>query len=193
MHALSARDGVQPGAKQYVNTLRCDGGGLTCCSPYFRSRRRPWLDFNHARRQARTHRQTQTPAPMYYTRGGDCVRDRPTDGSAGTPSARATAFIRARNDTSTRYAARGAGLTCRSRCCIRHRRPWRNCARACRHAPTHRQTQTSMPTSNTRGGGDCVRDQPTDGSARTPSVRATAFTPAQSNTSTRFAAMGGTH
>jgi hypothetical protein len=36
-----------------------------------------------------------------------------------------------------------------------------------------------------------VRDRPTDGSACTPSVRATAFTPAQNNMSTRFAAMGG--
>jgi hypothetical protein len=59
-------------------------------------------------------------------------------------------------------------------------------------ARTHTQADADeTPTSNTRGG-DWVRDGPTDGSARTPSVlRATAFIPVQNNTSTRFAAMGG--
>jgi hypothetical protein len=56
--------------------------------------------------------------------------------------------------------------------------------------PARTHTQTPAPSSNTRGG-DGVRDRPTDGSVRTPSVRATAFTPAQNNTSTRFAATGG--
>jgi hypothetical protein len=56
------------------------------------------------------------------------------------------------------------------------------------HAGMHPQADTGAD-----AGGDSVRDRPTDGSARMPSVRATVFTPAQNKKSKLFAAMGGTH
>ena len=53
----------------------------------------------------------------------------------------------------------------------------------------HRQTQTPTSTSNTRDG-DSVRD---DGGARTPSVHATTFTPAQNKRQHASPRWGGTH
>ncbi len=90
--AISARDGIHPGAKQYVDPLRRDGGethlplAVLLAPPATVAELRP-------RTQARTHtQQTQTPAPTSNTRGSDCMRDRPTDGSAHIPSVRATAL-----------------------------------------------------------------------------------------------------
>ena len=81
-HALVRATAFTPAQKQYVNTLRHDGGGLTRRSPCWIGHRRPWRNCARARRHARTHSQTQTPAPTSNTRDGDCVRARPTDGSA---------------------------------------------------------------------------------------------------------------
>jgi hypothetical protein len=78
----------------------------------------------------RTHRQTQTIARPSNTRGGDSVRDRPTYGGARTPSVSTTAF------PAQSKSRRDGALTCRSPCSIGHRRLWRTCARARRHART---------------------------------------------------------
>ncbi len=51
----------------------------------------------HAHAGMHAHRQTQTPAPTSNTRGFGSVTDRPTFGSARTPSVRATTFTLPQN------------------------------------------------------------------------------------------------
>ena len=59
-HTLSARDGIHPGAKQYVDTLRCDGGthkllAVLDWPP-------PTVATLRPRTQARTHTKTDADA-----------------------------------------------------------------------------------------------------------------------------------
>ena len=115
---------------------------------------------------------------------GDSVRHQPTDGSARvTLSARDDRHPEAKLKP-TQFAAMGA-LTSHSRRCIRHRRPWRNWARARRHARTvsrrrRRRRQTCV----------VVTAPSTNSGARAPSAPAQIFTPTKNKKCTRFVAMG---
>jgi hypothetical protein len=112
-------------------------------------------------------RQTQTIVPPSNTRGGNSVRDRPTDVGARTSSVPATTFNSAQNK-SQHASSRMGGLTSCSRCFHCHRRPWRNCAHARRHSRTQADTDTAADVKHElwrhqTHGGDSVRGRPTDG------------------------------
>jgi hypothetical protein len=131
------------------------------------------------------------PAPTSNTRGGNCVRDRPNDGSARTPSVRATAFTPARNYTSTLFAAKGELTSC-SPCWQSHRRPWHNCARARRRARTQPDAHAGA---NVKHAWRRLREGPTHRRQRTHALSArNGIHPGANHTPTRFASiMGGTH
>ena len=76
------------------------------------------------------HRQTLN------TRGGDSVLGRPTDGSARMTLTQCPQRPSFQGQTTAATLCYDGELTSCSRCCIRHRRPWRNCAHESRHART---------------------------------------------------------
>ena len=82
------------------------------------------------------------------------------------------------------------GLTIRSRCCSCRRRPWRNCARARRHARAQADADAD---DDVKHAWRRLREGPTQRWQRTHtlSARATTITPAQNKTIARFAEMGG--
>jgi hypothetical protein len=189
-HTLSARDDIHPGAKQKSTTLHRDGGthvllALFTLPPPTVAELCPCMQAcTHTGMHA--HRQTQTPAPTPNTRGGDSVRDRPTDGSTRTPSVHATTFTPAQNKTQHALPRWGDSLDAR---CVRLAAADRGVtalAHTGMHA--HSRTQTPAQKSNTRGEGPSHRHQNTHTLSARDDIH-----PGAKQKSTRFPTMGGTH
>ncbi len=150
------------------------GGGLTGRSPCFCSHRRPW------RNCARVHRRVHTKADAANVSQTQVVA---TAFAAGPPQRR-THNVGARDDIHPAQKKtvkplrrdKGNSLDARLVFVATADRGGTSPAHAGMHA--HRQTQTSAPTSKTRGG-DIMTDRPADSVARTPSVPTSTLNPTQ--------------
>ncbi len=133
----------------------------------------------HAHRQ--TQAPTQTPAQTSKMCGRDSVTDRPTGGSACTPSVHATTFTPEQNKASTRFAGTGDAPGAREVGSATADRGKTASAHAGMHA--HRQTDADAG-AEVQHAWCLLREGQTQRRHRTRALRATTFTKRKTNVNT---------
>ena len=132
---LSAKADMHPGGNK-VNRVHIAMGRLTSLPPCFGGHQPPWRHYAGARRHACIQADADAGAAVKNAWvHGDSVRERLADGDAHTHLS-TQAHMHPGGKQSQQGSPRRGRLTSRSRSFVCHRRPWCNCARACRHACT---------------------------------------------------------